>query len=330
MKGGTPTGPSVSISATPTPMQLACASVGMRPKPRTTAVTTLGRTYWPPIPTAIARRTEVVTSGEDWPHAVKSRSRIWPARARESARKKIHAKQTIWKVRIRPNHCARRDAGRQPSARSTQRPDAVDPAPDHERPGGAVPEPAEEHRQHEVAVRRDPSLPVAAERDVEVVAQPARERHVPAAPEVLERDGRVRRVEVLREDEPEEEGDPDRDVRVPAEVREDLDGVAVDGDEHLERGVAVRRREDLVDDVRREVVRDHHLQEEPAEDEDERARGVDAARISRRLELREELARPHDRARDEVREERLEDGEARERAQARARPGTCRRRTRSP
>ena len=62
-----------------------------------------------------------------------------------------------------------------------------------------MPEAAEQHRQQQVAVGPQPALAVAAERDVEVVAQPARERHVPAPPEVLQRDGRVRRVEVLRE-----------------------------------------------------------------------------------------------------------------------------------
>ena len=81
------------------------------------------------------------------------------------------------------------------------------------------------------------ALAVAAERDVEVVAQPARQRHVPAPPEVLERDGGVRRVEVLRELEAEQQRDADRDVRVAAEVGEDLDGVAVDADQHLERRV---------------------------------------------------------------------------------------------
>ena len=44
---------------------------------------------------------------------------------------------------------------------------------------------------------------VAADRDVDVVAKPARQRHVPAAPEVGHRHRRVGPVEVLREAEPE-------------------------------------------------------------------------------------------------------------------------------
>ena len=88
-------------------------------------------------------------------------------------------------------------------------------------------------------------------------------------------------VEVLRELEAEQQRDADRDVRVAAEVGEDLDGVAVDADEDLERRVPVRRGEDVVDDVRREVVRDHHLEEEAAEDQEERPRSCRRARGSR-------------------------------------------------
>jgi hypothetical protein len=117
---------------------------------------------------------------------------------------------------------------------------------------------------------------------------------------------------VLRELEAEEERDADRDARVTAEVREDLDGVAVDREQSLERRMAIRRREDLVDDVRRQVVRDHDLEKEPGEDQVIGARRVHAARVARPLELRQQLARADDRARDEVREEGEEDGEPRE------------------
>ena len=158
-----------------------------------------------------------------------------------------------------------------------------------------------------------PALAAASERDVEVVAQPARQRHVPATPEVLEGHRGIGRVEVLRKLEAEQQRDADRDVRVAAEVGKDLDRVAVHRDEHLERRMAVRGGEHLVDDVRCEVIRDHDLQEETAEDQEERARVLDPPRIARRLELRQELTRANDRAGDEMREERLEDREAHER-----------------
>src|SRR5256885_2277858 len=73
----------------------------------------------------------------------------------------------------------------------------------------------------------------AAERDVQVIAQPARQRDVPALPELLERACGVRRREVVRETVPEEERDADGDVGVAAEVRVDLDRVRVDGGDDL-------------------------------------------------------------------------------------------------
>ena len=232
--------------------------------------------YCEPIPTAIAARTPHVTSGDGSPQAVKSRTMRSQASAKESERKKIQAKQTTWKVTKRCHarrprvHGRSTKPGRSRHQRSTHERRPVDRAPGDERPAGAVPEPADEHGQHEVAVREERAAAVSAERDVEVVAQPARQRHVPAAPEIGDRGRRVGGVEVLREREPEQERDPDRHVRVAEEVGVDLDGVGVDPHEHLERRVLVRCAEDLVDDVRRQVVRDHDLHEEPGADQEER------------------------------------------------------------
>ena len=110
---------------------------------------------------------------------------------------------------------------------------AVDPAPDQERPRRAVPEPAEQHRDHDVAERPEPPAAVAAERDVEVVAQPARERHVPAPPEVAQREGHVGAVEVLRQLVSEQQGEADRHVGVAGEVAVDLRGERVEGERQL-------------------------------------------------------------------------------------------------
>ena len=96
----------------------------------------------------------------------------------------------------------------------------VQPAPCHR--------PAEQERDHEVHVGAAAALAVAAQRDVEVVAQPAGQRDVPAPPEVLDGARRVRRVEVLGQLEAEEQGDADGDVAVGAEVAVDLHRVGED------------------------------------------------------------------------------------------------------
>src|SRR5579863_9363077 len=94
-------------------------------------------------------------------------------------------------------------------------------APAHEGPGRAMPEAAQQHRDHEVAVT-PPIAGVAAHGNVEVVAQPARERDVPPAPEVLETERAVGLVEILREAESKQRRNADRDVGVGAEIAIDL------------------------------------------------------------------------------------------------------------
>ena len=290
MNGATPSGPIAWMTSSASERTTACAGIGQAREARHDLQREAARAGTASRCRRRSRRARpTVTSGDGSPQAVKRRWMRSHASANESERKKIHAKQTTWKVTKRCHarrprvHGRSTKPGRPRHQRSTHERRPVDSAPDDERPAGAVPEPADEHREHEVAVREERAAAVAAERDVEVVAQPARQRHVPAPPEVRDRRRRVRRVEVLREGEAEEERDPDRDVRVAEEVGVDLDGVRVDPDEHLERRVLVRRAEDLVDDVRREVVRDHDLHEEPGADEEERARRVDVARIARRL-----------------------------------------------
>src|SRR6266511_87816 len=111
----------------------------------------------------------------------------------------------------------------------------------------------------------------------------------------------------------EQQRNADRDVRVAAEVGEDLDRIPVDAEEHLERGVTVRRREHVVDEMRGEVVRDHDLQEEPGQDQVVGARRVDATRVPGSRQLRQQLPAAHDRPGDEVWEEREVHREPRER-----------------
>src|SRR5262249_60218031 len=59
---------------------------------------------------------------------------------------------------------------------------AVNGAPNHEGPRCAVPQAAKQHRDQKIDVAPSRSLSIAAERNVEVIAQEPRERHVPAPP----------------------------------------------------------------------------------------------------------------------------------------------------
>jgi hypothetical protein len=72
-------------------------------------------------------------------------------------------------------------------------------APHRELPRRAVPEAAEEHDEEEVEVGSSVALAVAAQSEIQVVAQKTRQGHMPAPPEVNDIGGFIRRVEVERE-----------------------------------------------------------------------------------------------------------------------------------
>ena len=127
---------------------------------------------------------------------------------------------------------------------------------------------------------------------------------MPPAPEVLQRPGAVRPVEVLRELEAEELGHADRDVGVPAEVGVDHDRVSPDREQRLDRAVTRGIAEHRIDDRRRQEARHHHLLEQAAEDQPRGASDVDVPWVASHVELRDQLVRSHDRPGDQVREER--------------------------
>src|SRR4051794_7366012 len=79
----------------------------------------------------------------------------------------------------------------------------VKEAPDDERPVRTVPEAAQEEHEDEIEIQPSGGRPVSAEWDIDVVAEPGGERHVPSPPEVLDRLGDIRIVEILREMKPE-------------------------------------------------------------------------------------------------------------------------------
>ena len=228
-----------------------------------------------------------VTSGEASPHPLKTRPRTAKACDMPVALKNTQPRQTNWKVR---NRCTQTRTGPSATGGSPRRSRLV-----RRRCPKLCPTPCRAPQitnVHAAPCHRPPSTMVimmlrtvcasavraAAERDVEVVAQPARQRHVPAAPEVLQVARRVGRVEVLREAEAEQQGEADGDVGVAAEVAVDLHRVAPGGEDRLGRRVLGGRREDRRDDRARDVGGDHDLLEQAGQDQPEGAGVVDGVR----------------------------------------------------
>ena len=113
--------------------------------------------------------------------------RSW-SRGRRSSRSTTRAKVSTMRRHAPQRGASARAAAPSADAARGARPgsSAVQPAPDHEVPARAVPQPAEQHGDHQVAVACALAAAVAAERDVQVVAQPGRQRDVPAPPELAD------------------------------------------------------------------------------------------------------------------------------------------------
>ena len=193
---------------------------------------------------------------------------------------------------------------------------AVQPAPGDEGPVGAVPQPAQQHGDDDVRRLAQRAAAVAAERDVEVVAQEARQRHVPAPPEIADRHRAVRRVEVERQAQPEHQRQADRHVGVAGEIEVDLQRVGAGGDPRLGRGQ--RRGGGLARTADRPTIASVSASATffatPITNSTkprDRFSHISGRRGSS-AELVDDLVVPHDRPGDELREERHEHAEVEE------------------
>src|SRR5947209_20301283 len=91
-----------------------------------------------------------------------------------------------------------------------------------------MPETADHHREHEVAVSLTFTAAVSAKGYVQVVAQPRRKADVPSLPELGRINGEIGEIEVQHELESHDLGDAAGDVGVSREVTIDLEGESVD------------------------------------------------------------------------------------------------------
>ena len=92
---------------------------------------------------------------------------------------------------------------------------AVDASPEHVIPTCAVPQAADQEGDHDIKSMTDTAHPVAAQRDIDVVSQPAGEGHVPSSPEILDGGRKIGGTEVGRQAYPQDAGGAESDVRIP-------------------------------------------------------------------------------------------------------------------
>ena len=180
-------------------------------------------------------------------------------------------------------------------------------APDHEGPVGAVPEPAQDHHRHQVDVGADGPAAVPAERDVEIVAQPVRQRDVPASPELGDGPADIGEAEVLQEVEAHHLPQADRHVRVAGEVEVELEHVR-DRPRPGERHPHLAAVAEGQVGQGRDRVRQQHLLAQP-DQESRHAVGEHLGGMGAVAELILQVLVAQDRPGDELREEGDEGGE---------------------
>ena len=153
---------------------------------------------------------------------------------------------------------------------------AMQRAPDHKGPGRTVPEPAEQHGDRQIDITQQRAVAVAAERNVEIVAQELRQRHVPAPPEIDDRGRLVGRVEIQRQEDAEHQRYPDRHVGIAGEIEIELERIGQRADPGLIEGRRGRPEGDR--DQRLDAVGEAGLLEQADRKDDQRRTGSDADR----------------------------------------------------
>src|SRR5581483_8589006 len=188
------------------------------------------------------------------------------------------------------------------------------PSPDDERPSGAVPKPAEEHRRKEVEIPPRGSLPAAAEGNVDVVAQEPRQGHMPPPPEFNDAGRLIGRCEVDREPNAKKQGRGDRHIGVAGKVKVKLGGISerrAPGAGEIER-LPGRRRVEERGRIEGGGVGEKDLLRQAEGEEGQPDRRQFYGGGSDSAELGKELAGVDDRAGDQLRKEADEEGKVEE------------------
>ena len=236
-------------------------------------------------------------------------------------RNRIQPKTTRWKVTNQRSH-----AGHAPDPAAERvlgaQPGAVEGAPEHERPRRAVPEPAEHHRQHQVAVGL-PAGPCGCRR-AGCRGSRAGSARASCASAARSRGSRSRGRGCGSSAGTRSPSAARARSRCPCSRRSRSRSAPCRRRRRATRRARRRpagTREHRVDDRAREVVGDHTFLTRPSADQRQPGADRDPVRVARRLQLRQELARAHDRPGDQVREEAQVD--ARRRSCSRARPAAA-------
>ena len=95
-----------------------------------------------------------------------------------------------------------------------------------------MPNAGEQHGNHQIELGASEAFFAAAQRDIDIVANPSGQADVPSVPEVADVDGAKRRGKVFRQLEAEQHGQADDQIRVAGKVEKELEGIAINRRQH--------------------------------------------------------------------------------------------------
>ncbi len=152
-------------------------------------------------------------------------------------------------------------------------------------------------------------MPVPAERNVEIISKPARQRDVPAPPEIGKSNRAVGKSKIVRHCKAKAQGNPDGSCRIAGEIAKNLAcesqcrNPAIEHSWHFSVLVV-----DCLDDRREKTISKNDLLEQAESYKSKPEENLVGSCLTRFLELWDEFGRSHDRTRNEVRKEGHEQG----------------------
>ncbi len=179
-------------------------------------------------------------------------------------------------------------------------------APCDEMPRGSMPKAASGERNHHIEVATQSALAIVSKRIEYVVAQPVRQRNMPTRPKLCDADRSKRCFEVRRQVEAKHFRDAQSSQRIPSKVAIHLHRKRKRTSPRGNEARWIVRSENNVRDRREHMVGTDDLQKQPTHEHVRTERNGVASNVAWCRRLSVEIAKPHNRSRYEMREERHE------------------------
>lgn len=144
---------------------------------------------------------------------------------------------------------------------------AMPSSPYHKKPRSSMPKSTQHHSYEQIEIGTDFASTIPAQRYIEIVSQPTRQRDMPATPELGNRTRLIGRIEIDFKTIPHKQGYADSHIGITRKITVYLQGIAIDTHKILESGIEHGIVKNAVYEIDTNVVGDNYLFNQPAHDE---------------------------------------------------------------